>query len=47
MSTVVDAPASDERNEDDARHSVLDAFGWALARAGYGVGGSKTASKVH
>ena len=21
--------------------------GWALARAGYGVGGSKTASKVH
>jgi heme exporter protein B len=32
MSTVVDASGSAERTEDDARHSVLAAFGWALAR---------------
>jgi heme exporter protein B len=32
MSTVVDGSTSDERTEDDARRSVLAAFGWTLAR---------------
>jgi len=32
MSTAVDRSTSDERTEDDARRSVLAAFGWTLAR---------------